>query len=168
MKPHRYMDAPERFDAQHIPVPEAGCWIWLGTLVRGYGQFQACGKRELAHRYALSQKLGRAIPNGLFACHKCDTPSCVNPDHLYEGDVYTNARDKCVRGRVSRGIDFVPTENRYKGERHHSAKLTISDVCEIRSHRRSYRELSKQFGVSTTSIAKIVLGKTWKHLEISA
>ncbi len=37
-------------------------------------------------------------PDG-YACHTCDNPYCVNPNHLYEGDVFTNARDRIKRGR---------------------------------------------------------------------
>jgi hypothetical protein len=165
MKPHRYMTAEQRFEAQFIPVPEAGCWLWIGTLVDGYGQIQIePGRRELAHRYALSQKLGRPLIDGALACHRCDTPSCVNPDHLYEGDVQTNADDAVARGRQTRGIDNVPPEKRYKGEHHHSAKLTAAEVLEIRAHRQSYSQLSKRFGISKTAVARIIDGRTWKHL----
>lgn len=161
---HRYMTAAERFEAQHIPVPESGCWLWIGTLVDGYGQFRAAGRSELAHRYSLAVKLGRPLASGALACHHCDTPSCVNPDHLYEGDVQSNSDDKIARGRQARGADFVPPERRYKGERHHSAKLTEADVATIRAAiGESYTSLSKRFGISKTAVARIIKGRTWKQ-----
>jgi hypothetical protein len=32
-------------------------------------------------------------------CHHCDNPSCVRPDHLYDGDQFTNMHDCVARGR---------------------------------------------------------------------
>jgi hypothetical protein len=35
----------------------------------------------------------------MFACHHCDNPPCVNPEHLYEGTPADNTRDMMTRGR---------------------------------------------------------------------
>lgn len=89
-------------EANSIPVPESGCWLWLGTTTPGgYGQIPA-GRRErrvLAHRLSLEVSRG-PIPAGLLVCHKCDTPACVNPDHLYAGTAKDNCRDMHARGRA--------------------------------------------------------------------
>lgn len=163
MSIHRYMSAQERFDAQSIPVTESGCWIWLGSTVKGYGQFQPSTKgRQLAHRYALEQKLGRGIEPGKFACHKCDTPLCVNPDHLYEGTIQSNSDDKVARGRQSTG-DRVKHRNR--GESHYAAKLTESDVIAIRASSESPTNLARIYRISTTAILRALNGVTWKHIK---
>jgi hypothetical protein len=50
-----------------------------------------------ANRLALERKLGRSIKPGLLACHTCDVKGCVNFDHLYEGTVLDNAKDRARR-----------------------------------------------------------------------
>jgi hypothetical protein len=79
-----------------------GCWLWTRAKTRGgYGQMRAVGPAGLvvirAHRFALAMKLGR-WPSGL-ACHTCDNPPCVNPDHLFEGSASDNALDAFKKGR---------------------------------------------------------------------
>ena len=67
------------------PEPNTGCWLWLGPVdERGYGKINAQGY-YLAHRLAYAETNG-PIPEGLLVLHKCDVPSCINPDHLYVGD----------------------------------------------------------------------------------
>ena len=151
-KPHRYMSTEDRFDVQNVPVPESGCWLWIGTTVGGYGQFLADGQAQLAHRYSLSKKLGRPISEGMFACHKCDTPMCVNPDHLYEGTRLDNAADAVARGQQP------------SGRRHHANKLTEEQVVEIRDSASPARQAARAYGVSPTTVQRIRKGDAWKHL----
>lgn len=160
---HRYMSTQQRFDTQYIPVPESGCWIWVGTTVRGYGQFQVSSTRgrQLAHRYSLEQKLGRPILSGMLACHKCDIPLCVNPEHLYEGTFQSNADDKVFRNRQSKG-DHV--KNRCRGVNHHSAILTEKDVLQIRQSKDTEKNLSDKYRISVNSIRKVLRFKTWRHI----
>jgi hypothetical protein len=66
---HRYLIEDRGF--------ETPCWIWQGPLFRGYGQ--AHGTK--AHRM-MFRLHGGTIPNGMHLHHKCEVPSCVNPDHM--------------------------------------------------------------------------------------
>lgn len=84
----------------YIPVPESGCWIWLGAWdSRGRGKLGRNGKNFIVipRLFYLFHK--GEIPTGMFVCHKCDTPPCVNPDHLFLGTAQDNAVDREQKGR---------------------------------------------------------------------
>lgn len=60
------------------------------------------GKDILTHRASWTIRNG-SIPVGRVVRHKCDTPSCCNPDHLVIGTLADNSRDCVVRGRHKTG-----------------------------------------------------------------
>ncbi len=75
------------------------CWLWTGRLDKlGYGDIRAHGRRQRAHRVSWQFAHG-AIPDGMFVCHRCDTPPCVNPAHLFVGSAADNNRDMAAKGR---------------------------------------------------------------------
>ena len=74
--------------------PDAGCWLWAGTLTwGGYGQISRNGTNVTAHR-AMWEHLRGAIPAGLTVDHLCLVRRCVNPDHL---DVVTYSENNYRR-----------------------------------------------------------------------
>jgi hypothetical protein len=81
-----------------------GCWMWTaGTDRDGYGKFAiGHGKQDQthtrAHRFAYELLVG-PIPDGMVVMHSCDTPACVNPDHLSVGTPLDNNDDKVAKGR---------------------------------------------------------------------
>lgn len=77
-----------------------GCWNFKGSkTAKGYGKMRVNYKYWLAHRYSLSLHLGRDIEKGMVVMHKCDNPSCVNPEHLTEGTQRDNQLDCIRKGR---------------------------------------------------------------------
>lgn len=84
-------------------VTKGGCWEWTGGTngKQGYGQFRVRGKRVQVHRASYEAFIG-PIPNGLFACHRCDNKLCFNPSHLFLGTPRDNAWDASVKGRLGR------------------------------------------------------------------
>jgi hypothetical protein len=80
------------------------CWLWTGGKDKdGYGKVGFDYKHYRAHRvsYALSRD---GIDPSLLVCHTCDTPSCVNPKHLFQGTVLINNRDRDAKGRNGRSL----------------------------------------------------------------
>ena len=79
-----------------IEILDNDCWKYLGRLDGGgYGRF----KHELAHRESYKLYKGD-IPKGLYVLHKCNNPSCCNPDHLYAGTAKQNTEDMIKSGRA--------------------------------------------------------------------
>ncbi|WP_425602117.1 HNH endonuclease [Stenotrophomonas geniculata] len=93
---------PDPIFSNYTPVPESGCWIWLGGWDRrGYGKTGGNARSIKAHRLFF-ERFNGPIETGLIICHKCDTPACVNPSHLYQGTHQDNADDRVRRGRDGR------------------------------------------------------------------
>ena len=106
-----------------------GCWLWRGALSRkGYGSFRAdaIGGRQ-SHRVAWELTHG-PIPDGLFVLHRCDTPRCVNPAHLWLGTAADNSRDMALKGRAASGERHRETMLRVaaRGERSGAARHPAS------------------------------------------
>lgn len=143
-----------------VPVPEAGCWLWeRSTNRRGYGSFYFEGAHFKAHR-ASYQAFVSPIADDKCVLHKCDTPSCVNPSHLFIGTNLDNVQDRTKKGRG------VLPDN--KGERNGMAKLTSEVVNEIRRRHHAGEtktHISKLFGISRQHVSDLVSGKKWSWLD---
>lgn len=80
------------------------CWVFTGGKDKdGYGQcHSAKTAKELgvtrAHQMSYATFNG-PIPDGMFICHKCDNPSCINPSHLFLGTALDNNKDMWGKGR---------------------------------------------------------------------
>lgn len=148
---------PARFMEWVEPDLNSGCWLWTrqlnwagyGTLKINHGQRRF--KDKMAHRVAYELFVGPIAP-GRLVCHRCDTPACVNPAHLFLGTVRDNALDRAAKHRSGRGGG---------GPR----KLSPEDKEFIRAHYirgdREFgaRSLAKRFGVTSRSIHFQVYGR---------
>ena len=79
--------------------PVTNCWNyrekWRDD--EGYGKFfTKRGKKRTTHRATrISYQLFKGeIPEGLYVCHACDNPPCINPDHLWIGNNQENQLDR--------------------------------------------------------------------------
>lgn len=147
-----HMPLAERLEHTSERITETGCMIWLGYVnKKGYGRIGIDNKVQLTHRVAYELVNG-AIPKGLAVCHRCDVPSCINPNHLFLGTFYENSMDMVKKGRHKHG------------ERHFNAKLTERDILKIRSDNRSGSQIGKDYGVTQSAISAIKLKRLWAHV----
>jgi len=133
------------------------CWLWTAKRYsNGYGSLMHEKRYRLAHRIAWELVRG-AIPEGLFVCHTCDTPACVNPEHLFLGTPSDNAQDmlRKKRGRPPRGTRSGKT------------KLSDTDVREIRrlvEEGALQKNVASRYGLSRKQVSVIVARKQWGHV----
>jgi len=140
-------DFPAEFQERVFINTLTGCWHWTGRANKsGYGYYRGKG----AHVFACEFAHG-IMENGLFACHKCDMPRCVNPAHLYPGTNFQNIQDMQKTGRKAHG------------ER--ASKLTHEQVTEmLADDKRLPWELAKDFGISESTVLAMFAGNSWKHM----
>lgn len=105
------------------------CLIFNGRKdENGYGRV---GYNEYAHRRFYENRYG---PTESLLHHLCETPPCVNPEHL------------------------EPISRSEHPKRH--SKLTDEQVAEIRASRLPHRRLAHDFGVSKAQIGRILRGES--------
>jgi len=136
---------------------KTGCWEWTGSVNRtGYGQLRIDRHGVQPHRVAYEMLVG-PIPPGIYVCHACDNPICVNPHHLWLG---TNSDNQ---------LDAVLKERRVilRGSAHPFAKLTEQQVLTIRQQivdGKRCADIASEFGVSETEIYHIKTRCSWAHI----
>ncbi len=150
----------EYIEARSIPIPFAGCWLWLLSFGNhGYGNVSrsrtSTGKSGTAHRLSHEAFKG-PIPDGMLVQHSCDNRWCVNPDHLSAGTDQTNVDDMYRKGRANRaGREFPP---------HPKRKLTVDEVLAIRASGESLSALSRRFGIWKRAIHLIKKRATYRNV----
>ena len=138
---------PKQAAKQLVTTREA-----IQTFEAALAEFDVGNKIKLTHRIAYERYVGE-IPPGLCVCHRCDTPACVNPKHLFVGTIADNARDRDAKGRT------------VCGEAYWNTKLTLADVERLRALRSSgalFRELAQEFGISLRHAQNIIAGRKWR------
>lgn len=143
------------------PATPSGCRLWRGAKIGptpanphalAYGRFKMLGVYRLAHRVAW-ELLHGPIPKGMDVCHRCDTPLCVNTEHLFLGTHADNMRDASAKRRIA------------AGERAARARLSEADVRAIRASDLTNIALARQYGIDRGQISRIRAGKAWGNRE---
>lgn len=132
-------------------VGESGCWIWIGGRNGGgYGVTRFNGKVWTVHRLAMHLR-GEEIEKKA-VCHKCDTPTCVNPDHLFVGTWGDNNKDREKKGRGRQP----------SGSAHGMAKISEPVAAAIFTDKISGVEAAKKYNVSVHTVHLIRKKKQWR------
>ena len=141
----KILNTPEnRFKLKCSEPNENGCILWKGPLKgHGYGQFSLNGKRVYVHRYAYEKFYGITLTTEMWICHKCDEPSCVNPEHLFVGSAASNNADSIRKKRSHWAKNPILTDM----QRDEIYQNILSGV--------SVTKLSKDYKVSKSTCYKI-------------
>lgn len=128
----------------------------------GYGMTFHNGKVVRAHRlaYCEANNLDLVEIKRLVVRHRCNNPSCVNPEHLLVGTQADNNRDRANANRSHRPF----------GEKNCSAVLSEPAVREIKLRNNrglnvTHEALGREFGVSQATISRILSGKRWGYVK---
>jgi hypothetical protein len=132
-----------------------GCWLRKAGINRPdkHGKFflgRRAGRGEHIGAHRLAWLLARGpAPRGLFVCHDCDNPPCVNPKHLFLGTPLDNTADMMRKGRHRSG-----------------RKLNRQLAEEIRNvhaaERLTFQKLGERFGISCAQAYRIVKREQWR------
>jgi hypothetical protein len=138
----------DRLESYGTRDERTGCLLWQGASRTGYGVVRMPGHAQpvALHRLMLERKLGRQLEGGECALHRCDTPSCYEPDHLFLGTAADNNADTVRKGRARRRV-----------------KLTDAQVREIRVKLAlgyTQTEIGAAYGVTHACVSHIKLGRT--------
>ncbi len=152
-----------RFQRNCSEPTQKECIEWLGARDKnGYGRIKPQTKKRMrAHRFSYQCFIGE-IPEGYLVCHKCDNPSCVNPEHLFLGTPKDNTRDMHKKGRAKCNLVGLPMKMLP------NSKLNKEQVLEIRKLIKEgkilQKEIAKMFNVHCSTILNIKKCRTWYHI----
>lgn len=139
---------------RNTSIQQAGCWEWQGAKsVAGYGRISFDGVRWAVHRLMAHIKISDVADTAV-VCHRCDNPSCVNPEHLFIGSQKDNVDDRDLKGR----------RNQARGEAQGSSKLTEKQVSAIRLDSRKQLIIASEYGISRAHVGNIKANRAWKHV----
>jgi len=134
----------------YVTVAANGCRIWTRRCGKnGYGVVGYQGRLQSAHRVAFKVFRGE-IPDGMLVCHRCDTPACVNPDHLFLGTAADNMADKVAKGR----------QRSLSGDAHPRVRLADNQVAQVIAAVQTERvaDVARRFSISAWHVYKICAG----------
>ena len=132
-----------------------------GSCIVSGGVGNACGytSRTIANVKVVSHRLswvlfhGREVPVGMFVCHRCDNPPCINPAHLWLGTGADNVADKMLKGRHRSGD--------MRGSRHPAAKITEDVARSIFGDACDAVTAAVRYGASVDTVHRIRRRVAW-------
>lgn len=136
------------------------CWEWKLSKSNGYGVVSiANGEQGRAHRISYELANGVITESGLFVCHTCDNPPCVNPRHLFLGTPKDNALDMIAKGRR-----YQPNSRGENCGTHLLSDSQVLEICKKLDAGLLLEDIAVEFGVKEGTVSNINTGKSWKWL----
>lgn len=145
-------------------MPFCGCWLWERYINKGYGRIGFNSRYFSTHRFSYLAFKG-PFPKEMYVCHNCDTPSCVNPAHLFLSTFTGNMEDMVQKKRQAMGKQNGMFGR--QGEKSPRAKLKdeqIQEIFRLSEEGWKQKDIASKFKISDRHIRDIQNKKYWKHL----
>lgn len=85
---------------ENVEKTEAGCWLWAGAVGKwGYGETGYRSTNVRVHRKLFELVNDQKLTRWQLVCHRCDTPRCIRPSHLFLGTPADNIKDSADKKR---------------------------------------------------------------------
>lgn len=148
--------------SRRVPRASRGVGNWKrmrSYKYRGYTRYNLQGpggpRTFGVHQIVLMSFCG-PCPEGMQGCHNDDVKSNNVPWNLRWDTCENNIKDRSINGRTA------------KGERIHHAKLNpelVALIWELHGQGFTRRSIGKRVGVDHSTVTRVIIGRTWKHLE---
>lgn len=124
------------------------CWTHYGRRdPDGYSTIRIFGREYRLHRLVY-EFFNRPLDPGSVVRHKCNCPSCFNPEHLIHGTPADNTADRLTTGRSSRKL------------RPDQVRL----IRELHKEGLSSGQIAQEVGCTASAVRHIVSGRRHKQV----
>lgn len=145
----------QRFHERAI-TDEAGCWGWRGTFSEDRPVLSIKGRNVRAARIAYAITYG-PIPAGMCACHRCDNPGCIRPDHIFVDTIADNNADMVAKGRMA---DLSHLHQRGADANHVRPLAEVTAVREVyATSGLTVAEVGRRFGIHPDVVSRYLRGR---------
>jgi hypothetical protein len=147
----------KRFCEKYKVDPASGCWFWTASVAgKGYGQIKLplTRRQVYAHRLSYEIHVGQ-VPSDAMVLHRCDTPRCVNPEHLFLGTGADNLADMASKGRHLYGERNI---------KHRLTEKQVHSIFDLSDAGWSQHRIAKKVKVGQPQVGRILRGLRWRHV----
>lgn len=141
---------------------DGGCLIWLGACCNKHPAHRVDGKTRLVRRTLFTDLVGPIEPGKIIRA-TCETPKCIQPEHLEKTTYRRLAKELGARGVMSgpkRSAKIAAAKRAGT-----QAKLTQADVARIRHGNETGVQLARELGVNERTVSKIRRGLVWRDFS---
>lgn len=141
---------------------DGGCKIWRGACTNGHPSTRLNGKCQLVRRVVWSELNGPIESGKIIRC-TCQTPGCINPEHLEKTTYKKLGKEMGAIGLMSgpvRSAKIAATKRASK-----QSKITEADARRIRYGNETLAVLAAELGINQAHVSKIRIGKAWREFS---
>ena len=146
----------------HVTL-DGECWEWHGYMQGATPTMSHGGKVANVRRLVLIE---RGVPmKGYIATYTCGNPTCVNPEHT--GRSTRAQMNRRIMADMNTATNTLRIKRIADVKRRTDAKLSQTDVEQIRASDDRHEDLAARFGVSKSLIGRVRRGEVWRTFSAS-